>query len=101
VIDPEPNWQSFASGASRIRTPVAVLAGWKIALVLAGALLALLFFVSLFVSASTSAIGSRQLCGPAPGARADIPPAYIPWLERAATRYGLGARGVAIIAAVH
>lgn len=101
MIDPEPEGQRFADAASRIRTGVALVAGWKIALALAGALLALLFLTSLFVSTSTSAIGSGQTCAPAAGDRGQIPPAYIPWLERADAAYRLGIRGVAIVAAVH
>jgi hypothetical protein len=101
VSEPDSDGQRFGdAAASRIRTAVALVAGWKIALVVAAAILALLFFISLLISASTSAIGSGQACAPG-GAPGQIPAAYVPWLERAAARYGLGPRGVAIVAAVH
>jgi hypothetical protein len=81
--------------------PLAAAIGWKVGLVALGALLGLLFFLGLFVSASTpAAVGARQLC--AQGALGDqIPANYLPWLERATDRYQLGPRGFSILAAVH
>jgi hypothetical protein len=84
-----------------MRRAVVLVAGWKVALVVGAAILALLFFVGLFISASTPAIGSGEMCAQDARAPGDIPAAYVPWLERAASRYALGPRGFAIVAAVH
>jgi hypothetical protein len=91
----------FTAATSKIRAGIALVAGWKIALVVLAGILGLLFFIGLFVSSSTSATGSSQGCAAAKGATADIPPEYVPWLEQAAVKYHLGSRGFAIVAAVH
>lgn len=73
----------------------------KVGLALAAALLGLLFFLGLFVSASTPAAGAQQICATQSALQGDIPANYLPWLERAVARYRLGPRGFAILAAVH
>lgn len=76
--------------------------GWKVGLAALGALLGLLFFLGLFVSASTpAAAGAQQVCAARGALRGEIPANYLPWLERAAAKYRLGPRGFAIVAAVH
>jgi hypothetical protein len=87
--------------ASAARATAAAVAGWQIALVVVAALLALLFFVGLVVSSTSSAvIGGRQVCSVA-GVGREVPANYVTWLQRASTRYRLGPRGFAVVAAVH
>jgi hypothetical protein len=78
-----------------------VIAGWKLALCALAALLSLLFFVGLFVSASSSATGAGAGCVGRGAGAGSIPANYLPWLRRAAVRYRLGPRGFSIVAAIH
>lgn len=82
-------------------TAVQLIAGWKLAAIGIAALLGLLTFVGLFVAAAGSATGAGQACVLTGAGGKGIPPAYVPWLARAATRYRLGPRGFAVVAAVH
>jgi len=75
--------------------------GWKVALLVIAAILALLFFIGLFVASISSAVGGTSICTVAGGEGGGIPASYVPWLERAATKYELGPRGFSIVAAVH
>jgi transglycosylase-like protein with SLT domain len=85
------------------RAGAVLIGGWQIAVIVAVALVALLFFVGLVVSATTSAtIGGQEVCSfTGAGSHDGIPSGYLPWLERAATRYHLGSRGFGVIAAIH
>jgi len=66
------------------------------------ALLALLCFSGLLIASVLSpASGATQQCGVLANAGDEIPADYVPWLQRAASRYHLGQRGFAIIAAIH
>jgi hypothetical protein len=75
--------------------------GWQAALLVVAAVLGLLFFVSLFVASISSAVGGGSVCTVVGRNGEAIPPSYVPWLERAATKYELGPRGFSIVAAVH
>jgi len=75
--------------------------GLKVALAVAAVLLGVLFFLGLFVSASTPAAGARQICSARGDLAGEIPASYIPWLQRAAARFRLGPRGFSIVAAIH
>ena len=78
------------------------LVGVKVALVAAAAVLALLVFIGLFITAASSAVGqSGATCAAAPTAPNGVPANYVPWLTQAVQRYGLGPRGFSIVAAVH
>jgi hypothetical protein len=84
------------------RTALHALAAWKIALVAAAALLPLLFLAGLFLASGSAAVGSEgSLCTVRGKGGNGIPAEYVPWLERAATKYRLGPRGFAIVAAIH
>jgi Transglycosylase SLT domain len=54
-----------------------------------------MFFAS---GSSTAQIGGCQLAG---GSAKGVPANYVPWLTKAATKYKLGPRGFAIVAAIH
>ncbi len=82
------------------RSAVRAIAGWKIALAAAVALLPLLLFASLFVASGSSA-GAGQSCVVRGAGGDEIPTNYVPWLEKAATKYKLGPQGFAIVAAIH
>jgi len=76
--------------------------GWKVGLAVLAALLSLLFFLGLFVSASIpTAAGARQVCAVRGALDKEIPANYLPWLARATAKYELGPRGFSILAAVH
>lgn len=75
--------------------------GWKVAMAVVAAVLGLLCFASLFIVSSSSAIGGGSVCTVVGRNGETIPASYVPWLERAATKYELGARGFSIVAAVH
>jgi hypothetical protein len=77
------------------------MGSWKVALPVIAAVLGLLFFISLFVASSSSAVGGGSVCTVVGRDGEAIPASYVPWLERAATKYQLGPRGFAIVAAVH
>lgn len=78
------------------------MSGLKIGLAAAAALLSLLLFSCLFVAAGSSALdGGGSLCTVRGQGEGEIPAAYVPWLEKAAARYGLGPRGFSIVAAIH
>jgi hypothetical protein len=83
------------------RIGVGAGAGWKVALFVVAAILGLLFFISLFVASISSAVGEGSVCTVVGRNGEAIPASYVPWLERAATKYELGPRGFAIVAAVH
>lgn len=78
----------------------AALAGPKLAAIAAALLLPLLFFAGLFFASGSSAGGGRR-CEASGEAAAAIPAEYVPWLQLAASRYRLGPRGFAIVAAIH
>jgi hypothetical protein len=80
---------------------VGAIAGWKVALLVIAALFGLLCFACLFVAATSSAIGGGSICTVVGQDGKTIPASYVPWLEKAATKYELGPRGFAIVAAVH
>ncbi len=82
---------------------LSAVAGWKIALAAAAVLLPLLLFAGLFIAAASPVTGSGagQVCAVRGTGAAGIPTAYVPWLQRAATKYRLGPRGFAIVAAIH
>jgi Transglycosylase SLT domain len=68
----------------------------------AAALLCLLCFAGLSAALTSSpASGDMQQCAVAADSGEGIPANYVPWLQKAATRYQLGPRGFAIIAAIH
>lgn len=76
--------------------------GLKLAAAGAVALLCLLFFVGIFIaSAPSPASGEAQSCGVAAKSGDEIPADYVPWLEKAASRYHLGPQGFAVVAAIH
>jgi hypothetical protein len=76
--------------------------GVKVGLAVLAGLLGLVLFLGLFVSAAAPLPGTaRQVCQVQGRSGADIPSAYVPWLERASARYRLGPRGFAILAAIH
>lgn len=78
------------------------LVGLKVALAVAAALVGLLMFIGLFITAASSAVGqSAEDCGVAGKASSEVPANYVPWLAQAAQRYHLGPQGFAILAAVH
>lgn len=65
-------------------------------------LLGLLVFIGLFITAASSTGDpSGQACAVAGRASSAVPANYVPWLAQAASRYKLGPRGFAILAAVH
>jgi len=82
------------------RSALRAVAGWKIALAISAALLSLLFFAGLFV-ASGSFAGPGQSCVVEGQGGNGIPADYVPWLQKAATKYKLGPQGFAIVAAIH
>ena len=73
----------------------------KVVLCSAAATLGLLLIVGLFVASAPGAGGGRQLCTLAGASGQPIPANYLPWLQRAASRYSLGPRGISIVAAIH
>jgi hypothetical protein len=73
--------------------------GWKIAAGAAAALFCLLCFVGLFVASSPSPASGE--CSFSGGSGKGIPANYVPWLEKAATKYKLGPKGFSIVAAIH
>jgi hypothetical protein len=78
------------------------LVGIKVALIAAAAIIALLVFIGLFITAANSAVAeSGATCTGTPTALAGVPANYVPWLAKAAQRYHLGPRGFSIVAAVH
>jgi Transglycosylase SLT domain len=78
------------------------LVGIKVTLVVVAALLCLLVFIGLFITAASSAVGqSGEECEVSGKASSEVPPNYVLWLAKAARRYHLGAEGFAIVAAVH
>ncbi len=82
---------------------LSAVVGWKLALAAVAVLLPLLLFAGLFIAAASPVIGSGtgQVCSVRGAGAAGIPTAYVPWLQRAATKYRLGPRGFAIVAAIH
>lgn len=80
---------------------IGAIDSWKVALVLIVGIVGLLGFASLFVAASSSAVGGGSICTVVALDGQEIPASYVPWLEKAATKYELGPRGFAIVAAVH
>jgi hypothetical protein len=102
--------RSGAAGAFDARTvllaahrALRALAGWKIALAAAAVLLPMLLFAGLFLASSGSALGGGggSICTVQGKRGDDIPAEYVPWLQKAATKYKLGPRGFAIVAAIH
>ncbi len=85
------------------RSALRGLAAWKIGLAAAAVLLPLLLGVGLvFAFASAPPGGGGMSCSvSAVAADNGIPPEYVPWLQKAATKYRLGSRGFSIIAAIH
>jgi Transglycosylase SLT domain len=81
---------------------VRTAAGWKIALLAAAVLVPLLLLAGLFVASGSLALGGEgSLCTVRGRGGNDIPAEYVPWLQKAATKYKLGPRGFAIVAAIH
>jgi hypothetical protein len=74
----------------------------KVGLSVAALLFGLLCVAGLFVASSPGAPtlggGECRLAGDQP---TSVPGNYVPWLQKAATRYELGSRGFSIIAAIH
>ena len=63
-------------------------------------LFCLLCFVGLFFASSQSPASGG--CSLSDGSSsAGIPPEYVPWLQKAASRYELGPKGFSIVAAIH
>ncbi len=93
------------SASSRSRpTVIGVVrgvAGWKLAVALLAVLVPLLLFSGLLFVSSSSFAGGAQSCVVRGEGGDQIPANYVPWLERAATKYRLGAEGFAIVAAIH
>jgi hypothetical protein len=93
-----------ASGRTVIGVPagsVGRVLALKIGLALAGALLGLLFIVGLYVASAPGAANTgAQQCS-LTGSAKEIPANYLPWLQRATSRYELGPRGLSMIAAIH
>ena len=88
------------------RAALARLIGAKLALLGAGlatfALVGLFAFLALFgVVAGGQAQGQALACGVSGQGRAEIPAELLPIYERAAARYRLGERGVAVLAAIN
>jgi hypothetical protein len=71
---------------------VAVGVGVVLAFCMAG------FFMA---SPSSSANAATEECALAGKAGDEIPANYVPWLEKAATKYKLGPKGFSIVAAIH
>jgi hypothetical protein len=76
-------------------------AGFKVALGAAAPLFGMLFVVGLFAAAAPSSGSGAQGCVLSKAPASGVPPNYIPWLLRAASKYKLGPRGFSIVAAVH
>jgi hypothetical protein len=74
---------------------------WKIALALAALGFGLLFIVGLFVASAPGSDSGAGQCDVVSSGAKGVPANYVPWLEKAAARYELRARGLSIIAAVH
>jgi hypothetical protein len=84
------------------RTAIRVAAGWKFALAAAAALVPALLLAGFFFASSGTALGGEgSLCTVRGTGSSDIPAGYVPWLQRAATKYKLGPRGFSIVAAIH
>ncbi|HET7054206.1 MAG TPA: lytic transglycosylase domain-containing protein [Solirubrobacterales bacterium] len=82
------------------RIAVRTLLGPKLALLAAPIVLPLLFFAGLFFASGSSA-GDGPSCEVNSEASSSIPTEYVPWLQLATSRYRLGPRGFAILAAIH
>jgi hypothetical protein len=78
-----------------------VVTGWKIALGVGAVVFGMLFMVGLFGAGNSSGSGTSQICTVMGGSGGEVPANYVPWLEKAATKYKLGPRGFSIVAAVH
>jgi hypothetical protein len=76
-------------------------AAFKIALGAGAPLLGLLFVVGLLAAAAPSSGSGAQGCVLSKAPANGVPPNYVPWLLRAASKYKLGPRGFSIVAAVH
>ena len=83
-----------------VRGAATAVAGPKLALIGAAILLPLLFFSGLFFASGSSA-GGGPSCAASGAPGGSIPAGYGPWLQLAASRYRLGPRGFAIVAAIH
>lgn len=85
-----------------VRLGVGVIGGWKIALVAGVIVLSLLMVAGIFMAASGGASGGSAMTCVFTGKNGgQIPPNYVPWLEKATTKYKLGPRGFSIVAAIH
>jgi hypothetical protein len=98
MSDPQRPRRQVIGAAATIATRTLAL---KIALGGGAVLLCLLFIVGLFVASAPPATAEGQECTLAAGKQGAIPSNYLPWLAQAASRYDLGPRGPAIIAAIH
>ncbi len=95
------------SDTARPRTLIGLAAGTagrllalKIALAASACLLCLLFVVGLYVAAAPGAPTGEKCRLTGASAKA-IPANYLPWLQKATSRYRLGPRGFSIVAAIH
>jgi hypothetical protein len=101
-MNSEPNANRPSAGRQVIGVAARLLArglGWKIAAGSAVVLLCLLCFVGLFVASAPSPASSE--CSFSGGSGDGIPANYVPWLEKAASKYKLGPQGFSIVAAIH
>ena len=90
--------RAVLSGGARLLGHALAL---KVGVPLLASLLGVLLIVGLFVAAPGAPSGGGQECTVSGNGGKAIPAAYLPWLQRASTRYRLGPRGLPIIAAIH
>ncbi|MGB7588356.1 MAG: lytic transglycosylase domain-containing protein [Solirubrobacterales bacterium] len=88
--------------AEVVHIGVKAVAGWKVALIVLAVIAGLLFFTGLLVASASQGEGSSGMfCTVVGEGNEEIPPEYVPWLQKAATKYELGPRGFSIVAAIH
>ena len=76
--------------------------GFKLLAAAAAALFCLFCFAGLSAALTSSpASGDMQQCVVAADSDGGIPANYVPWLQKAATKYKLGPQGFSIVAAIH
>lgn len=74
----------------------------KIGLAAATSLLGLLFVVGLYVASAPGApTAAGEQCSLTGASAKSIPANYLPWLQRATSRFNLGPLGFSIVAAIH
>lgn len=82
---------------------VRLFAGWKLAVAAVVVAVPALMLGGFFMAASGASVasGSEEECRVVGDEGGEVPANYVPWLEKAATKYKLGARGFSIVAGIH